>query len=59
MNYPEFYVYVPSVIVKILVASAGLKGGYWKALATIIGTNSCFFNFNSTISFDFKRHVQP
>lgn len=47
MNYPEFYVYVVSVIVMIaspgpvmlLVASAGLKGGYGKALETIIGTN--------------------
>lgn len=47
MNYFEFYVYVISVIVMIatpgpvmiLVASAGLKGGYRKALETILGTN--------------------
>ena len=47
MNYFEFYLYVISVIVMIatpgpvmiLVASAGLKGGYRKALQTIFGTN--------------------
>lgn len=47
MNYLEFYLYVISVIimiatpgpVMILVASAGLKGGYRKSLETIIGTN--------------------
>lgn len=47
MNYFEFYLYVISVIVMIatpgpvmiLVASAGLKGGYRKALETIVGTN--------------------
>ena len=47
MNYFEFYLYVISVIVMIatpgpvmiLVASAGLKGGYRKALETILGTN--------------------
>lgn len=47
MNYFEFYLYVISVIimiatpgpVMILVASAGLKGGYRKALQTIVGTN--------------------
>lgn len=47
MNYLELYLYVITVIimiatpgpVMILVASAGLKGGYRKALQTIIGTN--------------------
>lgn len=47
MNYFEFYLYVVSVVimiatpgpVMILVASAGLKGGYRKALQTIVGTN--------------------
>lgn len=47
MNYFELYLYVISVIimiatpgpVMILVASAGLKGGYRKALETILGTN--------------------
>lgn len=47
MNYLEFYLYVISVIVMIatpgpvmiLVASAGLKGGYRKSLQTIVGTN--------------------
>lgn len=47
MNYFEFYLYVLTVIVMIatpgpvmiLVASAGLKGGYRKALQTIFGTN--------------------
>ena len=47
MNYFEFYLYVISVVimiatpgpVMILVASAGLKGGYRKALETILGTN--------------------
>ncbi|NHC04926.1 LysE family translocator [Acinetobacter sp. 187] len=47
MNYFEFYLYVISVMimiatpgpVMILVASAGLKGGYRKALETILGTN--------------------
>ncbi len=47
MNYLEFYIYIVSVIVMIaspgpvmiLVASAGLKGGYRKALQTIVGTN--------------------
>lgn len=47
MNYFEFYLYVMSVVVMIatpgpvmiLVASAGLKGGYRKALQTIFGTN--------------------
>jgi threonine/homoserine/homoserine lactone efflux protein len=47
MNYFDFYLYVLSVIimistpgpVMILVASAGLKGGYTSALKTIIGTN--------------------
>ena len=47
MNYFEFSVYVISVIimiatpgpVMILVASAGLKGGYRKSLQTIVGTN--------------------
>lgn len=47
MNYLEFYLYVMSVIimiatpgpVMILVASAGLKGGYRKSLETILGTN--------------------
>lgn len=47
MNYFEFYLYVVSVVimiatpgpVMILVASAGLKGGYRKAFATILGTN--------------------
>ena len=47
MNYFEFYLYILAVIimiatpgpVMILVASAGLKGGYRKALQTIIGTN--------------------
>lgn len=47
MNYFEFYLYVMSVIimiatpgpVMILVASAGLKGGYQKAFETILGTN--------------------
>lgn len=47
MNYLEFYLYVITVIimiatpgpVMILVASAGLKGGYRKALHTIFGTN--------------------
>lgn len=47
MHYFEFYLYVISVIVMIatpgpvmiLVASAGLKGGYRKALETIFGTN--------------------
>ena len=47
MSYFEFYLYVVSVIimivtpgpVMILVASAGLKGGYRKAFATILGTN--------------------
>lgn len=47
MNYLEFYLYAISVIimiatpgpVMILVASAGLKGGYRQSLLTIIGTN--------------------
>lgn len=47
MNYFEFYLYVVSVVVMIatpgpvmiLVASAGLKGGYRSALKTILGTN--------------------
>ncbi len=47
MNYFEFYLYVISVMimiatpgpVMILVASAGLKGGYRKVLETILGTN--------------------
>lgn len=47
MNYLEFYLYAISVIimiatpgpVMILVASAGLKGGYRKSLQTIVGTN--------------------
>ncbi|RZG45372.1 LysE family translocator [Acinetobacter wuhouensis] len=47
MNYLELYLYVITVIimiatpgpVMILVASAGLKDGYRKALQTIIGTN--------------------
>ncbi|AYO52872.1 LysE family translocator [Acinetobacter wuhouensis] len=47
MNYLELYLYVITVIIMIatpgpmmiLVASAGLKGGYRKALQTIIGTN--------------------
>lgn len=47
MNYFEFYAYVITVIimiaspgpVMILVASAGLKSGYKKALETIVGTN--------------------
>lgn len=47
MNYLEFYLYVISVVVMIatpgpvmiLVASAGLKGGYRKSLQTIVGTN--------------------
>jgi len=47
LNYLELYLYVITVIimiatpgpVMILVASAGLKGGYRKALQTIIGTN--------------------
>lgn len=47
MNTLEFLLYIISVVVMIatpgpvmiLVASAGLKGGYRKALATIFGTN--------------------
>lgn len=47
MNYFDFYLYVITVIimiatpgpVMILVASAGLKNGYWDALKTILGTN--------------------
>lgn len=47
MNYAELMLYVVSVVVMIatpgpvmiLVASAGLKGGYRKALQTIFGTN--------------------
>lgn len=47
MNYFDFYLYVISVVimiatpgpVMILVASAGLKGGYFSALKTILGTN--------------------
>ena len=47
MNYFEFYLYVISVVimiatpgpVMIMVASAGLKDGYRKALETILGTN--------------------
>ena len=47
MNYIDFYLYVLTVIVMIatpgpvmiLVASAGLKGGYASAFRTIIGTN--------------------
>ncbi|NWK73864.1 LysE family translocator [Acinetobacter cumulans] len=47
MNYSEYFLYCVAVIVMIatpgpvmlLVASAGLKGGYKKALQTIFGTN--------------------
>ena len=47
MNYLELLFYIMTVIVMIatpgpvmiLVASAGLKGGYKKALETIVGTN--------------------
>ncbi|WOE30731.1 MULTISPECIES: LysE family translocator [unclassified Acinetobacter] len=47
MHYFDFYVYVITVIlmiampgpVMILVASAGLQGGYRSALRTIVGTN--------------------
>ena len=47
MNLTEYLFYAVTVIVMIatpgpvmlLVASAGLKGGYKKALETIIGTN--------------------
>ncbi|MBH2002632.1 MAG: LysE family translocator [Moraxellaceae bacterium] len=47
MNYFEYFLFIISVIVliatpgpvMILVASAGLKGGYKKALQTIFGTN--------------------
>lgn len=47
MNYLELLLYIVTVIimiatpgpVMILVASAGLKGGYKKALETIVGTN--------------------
>lgn len=47
MNYFELYLYILTVVimiatpgpVMILVASAGLKGGYRKALQTIVGTN--------------------
>ncbi|ENU28288.1 LysE family translocator [Acinetobacter modestus] len=47
MNYFEYFLFIISVIVliatpgpvMILVASAGLKGGYRKALETIFGTN--------------------
>lgn len=46
MNYFEFYLYIITVVimiaipgpVMILVASAGLKGGYKKSLETILGT---------------------
>ena len=51
MNYFEFYLYVISVVimiatpgpVMILVASAGLKGGYRKALETIEFFHKSFF----------------
>ncbi|MGD5993424.1 LysE family transporter [Xanthomonas citri pv. citri] len=47
MNYFDYFLFIFSVIimiatpgpVMILVASAGLKGGYKKALETIFGTN--------------------
>lgn len=47
MNYSEYFLYCVAVIVMIatpgpvmlLVASAGLQGGYKKALQTIFGTN--------------------
>lgn len=47
MNYLEYFLYIFTVIimiatpgpVMILVASAGAKGGYRKALQTILGTN--------------------
>lgn len=47
MNYFEYVLFIVSVVVliatpgpvMILVASAGLKGGYKKALQTIFGTN--------------------
>lgn len=47
MNYLEYFLYIFTVIimiatpgpVMILVTSAGAKGGYRKALQTILGTN--------------------
>ena len=47
MNWAEYFLYCFAVVVMIatpgpvmlLVASAGLKGGYRKALQTIFGTN--------------------
>ena len=47
MNYFDYFLFIFSVVimiatpgpVMILVASAGLKGGYKKALETIFGTN--------------------
>lgn len=47
MNFAEYFLYMVAVVIMIatpgpvmlLVASAGLKGGYKKALQTIFGTN--------------------
>ncbi|CAM4123796.1 LysE type translocator family protein [Acinetobacter pragensis] len=47
MNFTEYFLYCVAVVVMIavpgpvmlLVASAGLKGGYQRALQTIFGTN--------------------
>lgn len=44
--------------VMLLVASAGLKGGYKNALKTIFGTKFRIFGFDPTLCPDFKGFIE-